>query len=290
MTRLTTLFLGFLALFGASATKAQVDVPPGVIVEALHIVVSRAGNHLVIVEDYFISNQGDETYAGAPNADGVQTTLGFTLPPDASGLIFDGPGLGERYVGDTQHFADTQPVPPGSATTYASFSYALPYREGLTLTRNMAAPIIGVALILRDEQLTVTGAQLTPMGTLNTQGGLAQAYAAGPLAANEPLALTFLTGTALRPPERNYVAEAGLGLIVLSAGLGIAYRLGKPAPPRAIKAPTEPPEALREAGRVFPVCSADFADNALEASDYRRRRAQLKQTLRDALHDADYAT
>ncbi len=279
------LLLSLLALLGATVARAQTPPPPDIIVEALHIFITRVGDHLTIVEDYIISNQGAETYAGVPGADGAQTTLTFTLPSEASALTFDGPGLGERYVGDAQRFADTQPIPPGSTTAYVSFSYEIPDREGLTLTRSMDVQITGVVIILRDERLTLAGEQITPMGMLETQNGPAQGYAARPLAAGEPLTLTFILAAEPKPAERNLIAESGLGLVALSLGLGIAYKVwNTPArSPSRDKAPSAPPEALRAQVQAIAALDADFANGALEEADYKRQRAQLKQTLREAL-------
>ncbi len=107
---------------------------------------------------------------------------------------------------------------------------------------------------------------------------------AGPSAAGAAPARTPTPDAA---PGRNLIAESGLGLMALSAGLGIAYRVWNAATPRNDKAPLAPPEELRAQVQAIAALDEDFANNVLEESDYRRQRAHLKQTLREALCDKE---
>ena len=272
-----TLLLGLLAMLGAGATTAlaQTSVPPDIVIEAAHIFIvpqtdAAEGERLLIAEEYVISNQGAETYTG---------TLTFTLPDEARALSFDGPGLGERYLGDPHHFTDTQPIPPGSATSRVGYSYELP-TTSIPLTRALDVPITSVVLILHGERLALAGDQISAMERMETQMGPARAYTAGPLSAGEPLVVDVIpAATTPHAAGRNTTGEIGLGMMALALGLGVAYRVWR--------APAVPPlpEALRPQVRAIAALDADFAAGALPPDEYERRRARLKQALLAALRD-----
>ncbi len=271
------LLLGLMALLGAGVitAQAQTAVPADIVVEAAHIFIApqtdaAEGDRLVIAEEYVISNQGAETYTG---------TLAFTLPDAARALTFDGPGLGERYLGEPHHFTDTQPIPPGLATNRVGYSYELPTTSA-PLTRALDMPVTSVVLILHGERFALAGEQLSAMGQIETQMGPARTYAAGPLAAGEPLVVNVIPAATTPPTaRRNITGEIGLGMMALAVGLGLAYR--------AWRAPAAPPlpETLRLQVRAIAALDADFAAGALPQDAYERQRARLKQALRAALHD-----
>ncbi len=270
------LLLGLLALLlaGATAALAQTSVPPDIVIEAAHIFIvpqtdAAEGDRLLIAEEYVISNHGAETYTGA---------LAFTLPNAARALTFDGPGLGERYLGDPHRFVDTQPIPPGSATSRVGYSYELP-ASSAPLTRAWDAPVTSVVLILHGERLALAGAQLSAMERTETQMGPARAYAAGPLSAGEPLVVDVIPAATTTPHAtgRNTTGEIGLGMMALALGLGVAYRLWR--------APAVPPlpEALRPQVQAIAALDADFAAGALPQDEYERQRTRRKQALRAVL-------
>ncbi len=102
-----------------------------------------------------------------------------------------------------------------------------------------------------------------------------------------PLLLALLLAIAALPaqPERNFTAEAGLGLIALALGLGSAYPVWTaPLAP----SPDEPPEALRPQVQAIAALDATFAAGTLEEAAYRQQRAQLKQALYESLHTEDF--
>jgi hypothetical protein len=275
--RRIVLLLCALTMFvaGATAAWAQTSVPPDIVVETAHIFIApqtdaAEGDRLLIAEEYVISNQGTETYTG---------TLAFTLPDAARALTFDGPGLGERYLGEPHHFTDTLPIPPGSAASRVGYSYELP-ASSTPLIRALDAPVVSVVLILHGERLALAGDQLSAMGRMETQMGAARTYVAGPLAAGEPLVVDVIpAATTSHPTGRNITGEIGLGMMALALGLGVAYRVWR--------APSAPPlpEALRPQVRAIAALDADFAAGTLPADEYERRRARRKQALRAALRD-----
>ncbi len=256
--------------------------PSGVVIDQMHYFIAPSGDTVRIAEYYLVGNTGDRTYIGTENADGTRTTLAFTPPAGASDLYFDGPGLEERFVGDIARFADTRPIPPGKTAVDVDFSYQLPFTDGMRVERVVDAPITLVALIVSSERIGLAGPGLNPQGMMNTQMGTAASYSAGPLAAGEPLAFTFVpqtmtvtktgsdtTSTRTANPTR----DALLGVAALALAAFVGYRLMKPAsvPP--------PPEAARPFLEAIAALDARFAAGELSEEAYRQEREVLKQQL-----------
>jgi hypothetical protein len=203
-------------------------------VTQLHVFVSASGEHLRIGEYYLVSNTGERTYVGtqAPEA-GRRATLSFTLPEGAEGLHLNGSGLGERYLERERGFADTEPVPPGAASSEVLFEYQLLYREGTQVVRVFDLPVASVVLVHLDEGMRLEGKGITPAGPLDTQMGRALSYTAGPLAEGEVLAFRLVaqsqpaavSAPAAPAPARDAAQEIGIGLVSLAAAVVAVYLL-----------------------------------------------------------------
>jgi hypothetical protein len=263
--------------------------PSGVAIDQMHYFIAPSGDSVRVAEYLLIGNTGDRTYIGTENADGMRTTIAFTPPAGASELYFDGPGLGERYVGDVTYFEDTRPIPPGSSVIDVDFSYQLPFTDGMSIERVVDLPIASVALIVSSESIGLSGLGLTPQGMMNTQMGVAASYSAGPLAAGEPLAFTFVpqtmtlteTGSDTTTSARtaNPTRDALLGVAALALAAFVGYRLWKPAsvPP--------PPEAARPLLEAIVALDARFAAGELSEEAYHQERETLKQQLYETLRE-----
>ena len=262
--------------------------PSGIVIDQMHYFIAPAGDYVRIAEYYLIGNTGDRTYTGTENADGVRTTLAFTLPAGASDLYFDGPGLDERFVGDITRFADTRPIPPGTTVIDVDFSYQLPFTDGTRVERVVDVPISLVALVISSQDIGLAGPGLTPQGMMNTQMGPAASYAAGPLAAGEPLVFSFVpqtmtvttTGSGTTTATRaNPTRDALLGVAVLALAAFVGYRLLKPTsvPP--------PPEAARPLLEAIAALDARFTAGDLPEETYQQQREALKQQLYETLQE-----
>ena len=98
---------------------------------------------------------------GAEDAEtGRRATLFFTVPEGSQALNFDGPGLGERYLDWGTGFADTVPVPPGTATVETLFNYELPFWEGMQVARTFDVPVASVVMMLSEEGMALEGNSL----------------------------------------------------------------------------------------------------------------------------------
>lgn len=260
----------------------------GVVIDQVHYFIVPKGETVRIAEYYLLGNTNDRTYVGTENADGTRTTLSFTLPAGAANLTFDGPGLGERFVGDAARFVDTRAIPPGSATVDVDFSYELPFSEGMRVERAVDTPIALAAIIVSSESIGIEGPGINPQGMINTQMGVAASYSAGPFAAGEPLAFTFVPQTMSAAPVKTTTAakplstaeQAGIGVAALAIAGGMAYWLFRPTrvPP--------PPEAARPALEAIAALDARFAAGDIAEEAYRQEREALKQQLYATLRES----
>jgi hypothetical protein len=258
-----------------------------VVVDQVHYFVVPQGESVRIAEYYLVGNTSDRTYVGVENAAGIRTTLTFTPLVGATNLSFDGPGLGERYVGDIIRFDDTRAIPPGNATVDVDFSYEIPFTDGMHIERVVDTPIALAALIISSENVGIEGPGIEPQGMINTQMGVAASYSAGPLAAGEPLAFTFVPQTMTiatvettpRAKPLSAAQQVGIGVVALALAGGVGYWLLRPSsvPP--------PPEAARPLLVAIATLDARFAGGDISEETYHRERDALKQQLYETLRE-----
>jgi hypothetical protein len=259
-----------------------------ILITQAHVFIAFAEGRVWIEEYYLVGNTGDRTYVGVDDTGtGQRTTLSFTLPDGAENLSFDGLSLGERYVGQEGRFADTEPVPPGSATVEMLLSYELPYQEGMDVERAFGVPVDSVALVLSGEQVALEGAGVTPTGTMDTQMGPALSYAAGPLAAGESLVFTLIRQQQATAPStqagsypvRNVTYEISAGLVALAlAMVAVSLLWRSPA--------TAPlPARARPLVEAIAALDTDFEAGQIGEKAYRKRRKALKRQLCARLAD-----
>jgi len=266
------------------------EEPTSVQVAQLHIFVTGMEGRLMVEEYFLIGNEGDRTYVGAVDPEtGDRVTVRFTLPEGAEDLTFDGPGLGERFVEQTDGFADTRPIPPGSVTSEVVFYYTLPYREGLQVEQAVDVPVKSVVILMVQGDLALEGPGLEPMGTVDTQMGPALSYIAGPLAAGERLAFTLMpaplpvmesAGPADHPaavPTRNVAREAAVGLATLAVAVIGAALLWRPPAPGPV------PPRVRPLVEQIAALDMEYQSGRISEETYHRRRGELVQRARDLL-------
>jgi hypothetical protein len=286
-----------LLLSALCGTTAWTPTPPGedvtedpsaILITQLHVFLTQMGDRLQVGEYYLVSNTGEQTYVGAQDPQtGERTTLAFTLPEGAAALSFDGPGLGERYLELKDGFADTQPIPPGTATVEILFSYELPYREGMQVERVFEVPVISIALLLAvEEGIALEGPGIVPAGTLDTQMGPTRSYTAGPRGAGESLVFSLTAEENAMPvapaaskPARNAAQEASIGIVALAAAIAATRLVWRSPSPRPLPARARP---LIEA---IATLDARFEGREIKKEAYQQERQALKTQLHALLPD-----
>jgi hypothetical protein len=261
--------------------------PENVSVAQLHFFVNKLDGQVQIGEFAVVANTGDRTYVGSEDQVGG-TTWSVTLPEGASDLRFDGAELGGRFVPTQNGFADTRPVPPGEASVETSFTYELPFEEGLGIEQTINLPVRAAVLVLPEGAWSLVGEQLGSEGVLDTQMGAALSYTAGPLAAGEPL---FFNIVRREEVEDGLVGNGGQAGQV-SSGRGLTWGIGALLAAAVAVAvmwtsgssesvPAEVEDQVREIARL------DRAHERGELSEqaYEDGRRALKQKIRAILSD-----
>ena len=268
------------------------DDPSLVQIDQAHLFIVPTGDMLQIAEYYLLGNTGERTYIGADQGDGDwRTTVAFTVPPAAVGLAFDGLGLGERFVGGATSFADSLPIPPGTATIDVDFSYELTYEEGLELTRELSVPVKSVVIIVNGSEIGLEGPGVEFGGMMDTQMGPAASYTAGPYPAGVPFMLRFVPQDSdvsasmeaavpadpSGPRQRDPGSEALIGGVILVVAALVAYQVwqAQPTPPM--------PDAARDTVADIVALDERYANDDLTDQEYERKQAAIKHKVRSYL-------
>lgn len=253
------------------------ESPSQIVVTQLHIFLQREEDRLAVREFYLVNNTGSQTYIGREDPQtGRRLTLTFTFPPDAADLTVVEP-QGERWVEVSGGFADTEPIPPGTAPQEIVFQYALPFAEGMTVERMFPVQVASLAVLARGEDVAVDGDALTSGGVMDTAMGPIRVYTAGPLDAGRPIRFRVRTeplptaGTAPPTPVRNSTAEIVVGLVALAVAVGAAWALWR------LPTPGPVPAAVRPQIEAIAALDADYQAGRVGETEYRRRREALKR-------------
>ena len=260
-------------------------------VDQAHFFIVPSANTIQVAEYYLIGNSGDRAFVGTLDAaTGVRTTINFAPPKGAINLTFDGPGLGERFIGDEMKFSDTRAIPPGNATIEVSFVYDFSEDQTLTIERVMEIPIESVVFIVSGGDVGLQGPGLEFSGIMDTQMGPAASYSVGPLAALDPLAFTLVplmedqpaqpvdnTPAEPSPRTRDAGVETGVGVVTLIVASLISYQIWK-APTR-VAMPKDAQPLLLQMAELDNNYELDGTDRV----SYMKQRAALKQRIRALL-------
>lgn len=227
-----------------------------------------------VVEQYLVSNIGNR--AVTPTAEG-EPVLRYSLPAQASDLVFEQGSLGERYVPLESGFGDLRAVLPGIQSYQLLFAYELPYGSSLDLPLTIELPARSVVALVAEGDVTIESADFLPVGSQDIQGLTYQAYSSNG---------AFLAGesTQLRLRGRNPLGGGGLqslvnndlitGLAVLTVAVGVAWLW--------LHQVQAGPETVLD--RIVRL-DARYESGKLDKEAYERQRAALKAQLRRILKD-----
>jgi hypothetical protein len=255
---------------GPTLTQSTDDLT----IDQMHLFVMPAGNRLQITEHYLLGNAGDETYGG----DGEATVV-WQLPAGASDVRINEQDAGtDRYIVGDGTVADTAPIPPGSATVEASFAYELPLEPGTDMSRQVPLPVQSGVLLVAGEGWGLQGENLTPMGSMEVGGQMAQAYTFDPLTSEEALSFSLIeqaTTTAgpqapAAPSEPEPTQGLLVGSIVLVVAGAAAFALWRFPQTQAV------PTAVSDEIAAIAALDAQFRAGEMSEAAYREARATLK--------------
>ncbi|HMK08243.1 MAG TPA: c-type cytochrome [Anaerolineales bacterium] len=252
-------------------------------ISRLHLLFDfPAGDVVRVVELWLLSNRGDRTvYSGADGA------IQVDLPPQASGLSFDGGTAGDRFQVTDGGFRDRREVIPGENTSELIFSYNLPYNGRLDLVRRPDYPVAATVAMVTGEGPEIVDGGFTDMGLRQISGATLHTYQRGPSSAGEEIALTMRGRPSSGPSGAASVPSiiagaAALLLALVAAGL-IWYRPRR----RAARLPPAAASGSERDRALWAIASLDneFAAGAMDASTYREKRAELVRRAQAASRD-----
>lgn len=226
-----------------------------------------------VVEQVIVSNIGDR--AVTPAEDGAPA-LRFSLPAEASNLVFDEGTLGDRYVALESGFGDLRAVLPGTQSYQLLFAYDLPYSRGVSFPLSVDLPTRSVLLFVPAGNITVAGLDFLDGGTQDLQGSLYQAYISnGAYSAGHEIEVR-LRGAHPLGGLQSLAADNRLlaGLAALTISVGLAWLWLHSLQPN-VDLLMDQIIALDERHK-----RGDIAKNA-----YNQKRAALKEKLRRALKE-----
>ena len=260
-------------------------------VDQAHFFITPAVDLVQVAEYYLLGNSGDRTYIGTMDSStGKRTTVFFAPPKDAINLLIDGPGLGERFLGEAERFGDTRAIPPGNATIEVSYVYDLVPTDNRVIERVMEIPIASAVFIVSGGELGLQGPGLELSGIMDTQMGPAASYTAGPLAAFDALSFTLvplMVEESMQPAvdeptessvrKRDAGTETGIGVVTLVVAGLVAYRIWQ--------APARIPMSENAQVIVDQIAALDrkYEQDSMDKVTYQKQRAALKRRIRALL-------
>ncbi len=160
--------------------------------DRVHILFDFTDPQIVNVVEVFIISNPSKQAVVAPTKDGTVVT--FPLPQGYTNLQFQDGALGDRYVEVSQGFADKVTVKPGVSEYQVVFAFQMPYDHKLNFVQPMDLPTSAVVVMLPDNGVKVSSAQLEDTGTQVLQDITYRKYNGSSLIAGSSLEFT-LTGS-----------------------------------------------------------------------------------------------
>lgn len=275
----------------------------GVVLDSVHIIAQSFGQALRVTEIHLFGNRSDRTFIGpeTDSATGQRETVFIPLPNIAVGLGFEEGTAGDRYVEVPGGIVDSYPVPPGSETSVAFFSYHLMVTgDVVELEREFAYPVESLSVLAAQPGLDLSSDQLQPMGPQAFQDQQYNFYVGGSLDAGQPLAMALLPGELESPAgavpaagsetatgltaqgNQGTIRVIGFVLVGLAVVGAVAYAAGAKAPSAADRNTPQlssKPEARRLLAELADLDDAHDA-GAVDDADYERQRAEIHEALK----------
>jgi mono/diheme cytochrome c family protein len=270
-------------------------------VDRLHIFFEyQEPNVLSVTELYILSNPSIFTVAPTEAGEPVVT---FNLPDSAFNLRLDDGFLGERFVETASGFGDTAVVRPGMGAHQVLYAYDLPYDRRIDLVFPISLPVDAVVLLVREDGLKVESDQLFESGRRDVQGENFTMYSSSRLEAGSELVINIsgkpTTQGAFLPGGSGtslIIGLGALGLALIAAGIWLFRR-------NQLEEVYEDDDSIEDEflgessyGEEIPddvdtlmdtIIALDdlYKEGGLPEDVYHRRRAVLKDRLRDLLDE-----
>ena len=253
-------------------------------VEQMHLFFEFAPGRVTAGQVFIVTNSGDRAYV---SADG--TSVRFSLPPNATNVSFDDGAPGGRYQLTAGGFADTEAVPPGVGAAEILVSFDLPYDgKKLDLDLTAAYPIRSVNVLVPEDGVKLTSAQLAAAGSRDTQTGRMLNFVGGGVAAGQAFALQLSGAPSLGAAGGAPVGTSGVSPLLVASAILLLAAAGIVAfvwlRQQRATAEVEDQEVDVYARReelldAMAALDDDFEAGQMPEADYRRQRQELKAEL-----------
>ncbi|MBN1312901.1 MAG: hypothetical protein JXB30_15915 [Anaerolineae bacterium] len=161
--------------------------PSVITVDAMHLVLNRHPDALLVTEVIVLSNAGDRVYVSPqPVAGGRRGSILLPIPGDAYGLSFEDGELGGRFVASGGQIYDTQQVFPGQGSHTITASYILPFSGTRQVSLPITYPTLAVNVFI-EEGMQISTPLLAEGGLQIIQEQAFHKYQASDLAAGQSL-------------------------------------------------------------------------------------------------------
>ena len=277
---------------GAETVGETIDLPitiydtttdtSNLVVSRLHIFFefSQQGTVQVIYQ-VTIDNRGSEMVAPPSESEPV---LEFSLPEDATNLIFQTGTIGNPYVRTAGGFADPTPVLPGAGTYEMLFAYNLPYDGKLDVELPVDHPTEVAVVFVSGENNDVESDLLSPSGSETLGEDVFQVLVADDVSPDEQIDVRIsspLFGGGGQALQSNWITIV-LGVVGLAlAGFG-AWRFF--APVADDEDLVDDTDALIE--EIIALDQA-YESGELEEGEYLVQREALKSDLEALMSEED---
>ncbi|HSR29887.1 MAG TPA: hypothetical protein VLY63_04915 [Anaerolineae bacterium] len=161
--------------------------------DSVHIIAESFGEVLRVSEIHLFGNTGDRTYVGDASDQDQNTTVIISLPDEAIALAFGGESEAARFVEVPGGLQDTEPVPPGTESSLAFFSYHLMVSgESVPLERRFAYPVTFLNMLVAQPGLTLKSDQLQSRGSQLFEGRQYEFHSTQSLDPDTPILFEFV--------------------------------------------------------------------------------------------------
>jgi mono/diheme cytochrome c family protein len=275
----------------------SVSDPTMLIVDRLHIFLEyQDANILSVTELYILSNPSSFTVVPTEAGEPVIT---FTLPDNAFNLRFDDGFLGERFVETSTGFGDMAVIRPGMGTHQILYAYDLPYDRRVDLVHPIHIPVDAVVILIQEDGLKIQSDQLFEAGSRDVHGESFIMYTSNRLEAGSDLVInisgrpssagSFLGGSSA---SSLIIGFSALGLALIAAGIWL-FRKSQTEEDELIEDDQSEKTSLEEGipddvdTVMDTIIALDdlYKEGGLPADVYNRRRAALKDRLKDLLEE-----
>jgi hypothetical protein len=168
-----------------------------------------------IVEVYTFDNKSDKAYIEKP-----LRSIKISVPPDATNIRFDGPGIGARFIREGNVLIDMDAVLPGNRATSVTMIYDMPYRAKKTIEREMFYPIKQWDLLMPD--INLRAVNLVDRGVQQIQSQKVRIYSGNPTTTAPSVLRLDLVG---QPRAYTPAGEDTISIIMSVVLLGFALAL-----------------------------------------------------------------